>query len=218
MSTPAYEAFVWSAINQDWAAQRAFQAQLVDKLEPASEIHLTSGEDTDLTLSVDGMHAINGHGRGNLPDGEVFTAPVVDSVTGTVRFDFPVQHAGREIEDVTLTFEQGEVVDHHATTNEATLTDLLHTDAGARRLGEVGIGMNRNIDRFIHNILCDEKMAGTVHLALGRSSDRAAPAGGNDSAVHVDMLIDMRHDALLTIDGEVVQRDGTFVFEDTFDQ
>lgn len=214
MSTTAYEEFVWSAINQDWEDQQAFQEQVVDRLDPASDVHLTSGDTTDLTLSVEGMNAINGHGRGNLPDGEVFTAPVVDSVDGTVQFDYPVQYMGRRIEDVSLTFERGEVVDYRATTNEETLTELLETDKGARQLGEFGIGMNRDIDRFIHNILFDEKMAGTIHLALGSASDRAAPDGGNESAVHVDMLIDMTKDAMLTIDGEVVQRDGTFVFEE----
>lgn len=214
MSTRAYEEFVWSAINQEWDDQQAFQEQLVDRLDPASDVHLTSGDTTDLTLSVEGMNAINGHGRGNLPDGEVFTAPIVDSVDGTVQFDYPVQYAGREIEGISLTFEHGEVVDYHATRNEKTLTELLDTDSGARRLGEFGIGMNRDIDRFVNNILFDEKMAGTVHLALGSASDRAAPEGGNESTVHVDMLIDMTQDALLTIDGEIVQRDGTFVFEE----
>lgn len=214
MSTTAYEDFVWGAINQEWETQRERQQHVVELLDPASEIHLTSGETTDLTFSVAGMNAINGHGRGNLPDGEVFTAPVVDSVEGTVQFDYPIQYSGREIEQASLTFEQGKVVAHDATTNAETLAALLDTDAGARRLGEFGIGMNADIDRFIHNILFDEKMAGTVHLALGDASDRAAPDGGNGSTVHVDMLIDMRQESVLTVDGDVIQRNGTFVFEE----
>lgn len=219
MSTDAYEDLVWAAVDQDWEAQRAFQEQLVELLDPASTVHLTRGKMTDLTMSVSGMNAINGHARGNLPDGEVFTAPVADSVTGTVHFDYPVQYAGCEIEGVTLEFDDGVVVDHAAETNEATLTDLLDTDDGARRLGELGIGMNRDIDQFTHNILFDEKMGGTVHLALGSASDRAAPAEqpSNDSAVHVDMLLDMSEDAVLEIDGDVVQRNGTFIFEETFE-
>ncbi len=213
MSTKAYEDFVWNAINQDWEAQHEFQEQLVEYLESASEINLTRPTGTDLTMSVNGMHAINGDGRGNLPDGEVFTAPIVDSINGIVKFDFPVQHAGQTIEDVTLTFEQGEVVEHHAATNESTLTSLLNTDSGARRLGEIGFGMNRGIDQFTQNILFDEKMAGTVHLALGSASDRAAPKRGNESTIHVDMLIDMREGGVVTVDGEMIQQDGSFVFE-----
>lgn len=171
-------------------------------------------------MSVAGMNAINGYAKGNLPDGVVFTAPVADSVTGTVQFDYPVQYAGCEIEDMFLEFDDGVVVEHTAETNEETLTDLLDTDDGSRRLGELGIGMNRDIDQFTHNILFDEKMGGTVHLALGNASDRAAPeaSAGNTSAVHVDMLLEMSEDAVLTIDGDIVQRNGRFVFEDAFEE
>jgi aminopeptidase len=219
MSTPAYEAFVYDAVNKDWAAQRAFQANTVELLDDADEVRIVAGETTDLTMSVAGMAVVNDDARKNLPGGEVFTAPVPDTVDGEVLFDMPVMHQGRELVDVRLTFEAGEVVDAAAEKNEALLESLLETDAGARRVGELGIGMNRDIDRFTANMLFDEKMGDTVHLALGRSIDETVPEGreGNDSAIHVDMLVDMSADARIELDGEVVQRNGTFVFEDGFD-
>lgn len=219
MSTEAYKDFVWDAINQDWTEQRAFQKQLVEILNPAGTVRIQSGAETDLTMSIAGMNAVNGHARGNLPDGEVFTAPVFNSVEGTVRFDYPVQYAGREIEGVFLEFEGGAVVSHHAENNKDALTGLLETDEGARHLGELGIGMNRDIDRFTHNTLFDEKMGGTIHLAVGTASDQSVPedAEGNDSAVHVDMLVDMRENAIIEVDGTIVQRNGIFRFEDEFE-
>ncbi|PSQ59869.1 aminopeptidase [Halobacteriales archaeon SW_7_71_33] len=219
MSTEAYENFVYDAVNRDWDAQRAFQQQTVDLLDPAEEVRIVSGEETDLRLSVDGMVAANDHAERNLPGGEVYTAPVPDSVEGEVLFDMPLVTQGREIEDAFLRFENGEVVTHSAAKNEDVLTALLETDDGARRLGELGIGMNRAIDRFTYNMLFDEKMGDTVHLALGRAyewtvgSDREQ----NESAVHQDVIVDMSEDSRIELDGEVVQRDGTFAFEDGFE-
>ncbi len=219
MSTEAYENFVWDAVNKDWDAQREFQAQLVDILNEGSEVHIRSGEETDLTMSVADRVAINDYGEHNLPGGEVFTAPVADSVEGTVLFDMPLYRNGREIEDVRLEFEGGEVVAHSAAKNEALLTEILNTDDGARRLGELGIGMNRDIDRFTYNMLFDEKMGDTVHMAVGRAYDMCLPEGetGNESAMHVDMIVDMSEDSVIEVDGEVVQRNGTFVFEEGFE-
>ncbi|MFW5964962.1 MAG: aminopeptidase, partial [Natronomonas sp.] len=152
----------------------------------------------------------------NLPSGEVFTAPVVDSVEGEVRFDVPLYHEGREVLDAHLRFEDGEVVDHAAAKNEAVIAEVLDTDPGARRLGELGIGMNRDIDRFTDNILFDEKMGDTVHMAVGRAYDSNLPDGevGNESAVHVDMITDVSSASRLEVDGEVIQEDGTFWFEE----
>ncbi|MDZ7701061.1 MAG: aminopeptidase [Halobacteriales archaeon] len=219
MSTEAYENFVWDAINRDWDAVEAHQAQLVERLEGADEVRLRSGEETDLRLSIDGMTPINSAAGHNLPSGEVFTAPVVDSVEGTVRFDVPTMLQGREVHDVFLRFSGGRVVEHDAPEHRDLVTDVLDTDDGARRLGELGIGMNRAIDRFTKNMLFDEKMGDTVHLALGMAYADTVPAGRerNESAVHQDMLVDMSEDSTITVDGEVVQRDGTFAFEDGFD-
>ncbi|MGB9986573.1 aminopeptidase [Salarchaeum japonicum] len=220
MSTEAYAEFVWNAVNKDWDAQHEHQQQLVEILDPAEEVHIRSGDTTDLTMSVTGMRAVNDDARKNLPGGEVFTAPVPDSVEGHVTFDKPVLYMGREIQNAYLEFEGGEVVDYGADQNADALGAILDTDEGARRLGELGIGMNRDIDRFTYNMLFDEKMGDTVHLAVGRAIDECVPedaeVDGNQSATHVDMIVDMSEDSVIEVDGEVVQRDGTFRFEDGF--
>ena len=219
MSTEAYENFVWDAINKDWEAQRKHQAQMVDILDPGEEIRIKSGETTDVRMSIEGMKTLNDNAEKNLPGGEVFTAPVPDSVEGEVLFDMPLYHQGREITDASLVFEDGEVVEHAAAQNEALLGEVLHTDPGASRLGELGIGMNRDIDQFTYNMLFDEKMGDTVHMAISRAYDACVGEGNekNESAVHVDMIVDMSEDSVIEVDGEVVQRNGTFRFEDGFE-
>ncbi|WP_436930106.1 aminopeptidase [Halosimplex halobium] len=215
LPTRAWEEFVYDAVDRDWDAQRAFQERLVDVLEPAETVRIVSGDDTDLRLSVDGMGAFNDAGEDNMPGGEVATVPVVDSADGTITFDLPVVRGGREIRGARLTFEDGEVVDHAAERNEAALTALLDTDDGARRLGELGIGMNRDIDRFTNNLLFDEKMGDTVHVALGDAMAECVPDDRelNESAVHADLLVDTSEDSRIEVDGEVVQENGTFAFE-----
>ncbi|WP_254861473.1 aminopeptidase [Halovivax gelatinilyticus] len=216
MSTPAYEEFVWNAVSKDWDAVREHQQQLVDILEPADEVRIKSGDETDVTMSIAGNPVKNDYAKRNLPGGEVFTAPIPDSVEGTVRFDKPLMAQGREVQDVFLQFEDGEVVSHSAGKNEEVLTAVLNTDPGAKRLGELGIGMNRDIDRFTYNMLFDEKMGDTVHLAVGRAYDDTVgdENEGNDSAMHMDMIVDMSDDSRIEVDGEVVQENGTFVFEE----
>jgi len=218
-STEAYENFVYDAVLKDWDAVREHQAQLATLLDDADEVRIVSGETTDVTMSVAGNPALNDYGEANLPGGEVFTAPVADSVEGEVLFDKPVYQRGREITGARLVFEDGEAIEWSAEKNEAVLDDILTTDEGARRLGELGIGMNRDIDRFTYNMLFDEKMGDTVHLAVGRAYADTVGEGNerNDSAVHVDMIVDMSEDSFIELDGEVVQRDGTFRFEDGFD-
>ena len=218
MSTEAYEDFVWDAVSLDWEAQHAFQAELVSILDDAEEVRIRSGEDTDLTMRVAGNTALNDDGKANLPGGEVFTAPVRDSVEGEVHFDLPLYRYGREIEGVRLRFEDGEVVSHAADRNEELLAGILDTDEGSRHLGELGIGMNRQIDRFTYNMLFDEKMGDTVHMAVGSAYPETVGDDNtlNESAEHVDMIVDMSEDSVIEVDGEVVQRDGTFVFEDGF--
>jgi aminopeptidase len=218
MSTAAYEEFVWSAVDKDWSAQGEHQAQLVELLDDTDEIRIEVADRTDLTLSVAGMTAVNDAGEENLPGGEVYTAPVPESVEGEVLFDLPVQQRGRVVEDAHLVFEDGEVVDYSAGRNEDALAGILDTDEGARRLGEIGFGMNRDIDRITKNMLFDEKTGDSIHLALGRAIEDSVPDGveANESAVHVDMLFDVSEDSEVRFDGEVVQRDGRFVFEDGF--
>ena len=219
MSLEAYENFVWDAVNKDWDAQRTHQARMVNLLDPADEVRIVSGDTTDVTMSVAGNPTLNDYAEKNLPGGEVFTAPVRDSVEGEVLFDKPLYHQGREVTDVRLVFEEGRVVDHEAGKNEDVLTEVLETDEGARYLGELGIGMNRDIDRFTYNMLFDEKMGDTVHMAVGRAYDETVGEGNeaNDSAVHVDMIVDMSEDSRIEVDGEVVQRNGIFSFEDDFE-
>jgi aminopeptidase len=215
MSIEGYENFVWDAVSLDWDAQREFQAQMVDRLEAADEVRIVAGEETDLTFSIAGNPTLNDYGEKNLPGGEVFTSPVVDSVEGTVYFDIPLYRQGRKIEDVRLTFENGEVVDHSAGSNESLLTEILNTDEGARHIGEFGVGMNRAIDQVTYNMLFDEKMGDTIHLAVGSAYEDTVGEENerNQSAEHVDMIVDMSQDSQIELDGELIQENGTFVFE-----
>ncbi|WP_049971486.1 aminopeptidase [Haladaptatus cibarius] len=219
MSTEEYEKFVYGAVNKDWDEQREFQHNMVEILDPADEVRIVSGGTTDIRMSVEGMKTVNDYGEKNLPGGEVFTAPVPDSVDGEVLFDKPLIRQGREIEGAWLKFEDGEVVEHSAEKNEEVLTGVLDTDEGARRLGELGIGMNRDIDRFTYNMLFDEKMGDTIHLAIGKAIGQTVPEGQpyNESATHLDMIVDMSEDSFIEVDGEIVQRNGTFRFEDKFE-
>ncbi len=215
-STEAYENFVWDAILKDWDDVREHQQQMVEILDPADEVRIVSGDTTDVTMSIAGNPTLNDYGEKNLPGGEVFTAPVADSVEGEVLFDKPLYTQGREVTGVYLRFEDGEVVEHSAEKNEEVLTEVLNTDEGARRLGELGIGMNRDIDQFTYNMLFDEKMGDTVHMAVGRAYDETVGEEneGNDSAVHVDMIVDMSENSFIEVDGDRVQENGTFVFEE----
>ena len=214
MSTERWTEYVYDAIDRDWEAQREFQEGLVDVLDPADTVRIVSGDDSDLRLSVSGMDTLNDAGRENMPGGEVATVPVIDSVSGEIAFDLPLYRRGKEIHDVRLTFEDGVVVDHSASKNEAALTSMLETDQGARRVGELGIGMNRGIDRITGNILFDEKMGDTVHVALGNAMDECVPADRehNESAIHADLLVDVSENSRIEVDGEVVQQDGAFRF------
>lgn len=213
MSLPEYRDFVYDAMLRDWAAVEDKQEPLRERLESASEVRI-SGPETDVTMSLDGMHAISDLGERNFPGGEVYTAPVVDSVEGEILFDVPAMVQGHEVEDIHFTIEAGSVVGYSAAKNEDALDSVLSTDEGASRIGELGVGMNEGIDRFTKNILFDEKMDGTVHLAIGRAYQ---PTVGeereqNQSAIHIDFLKDMG-EGTLEIDGEVVQEDGEFVWE-----
>ena len=221
MSYEAYQDFVYDAVLRDWKALAEEMQQLKTVLDAGSEVRLVS-DDTDLSMSIEGRTAVNSaasvaYDSHNLPSGEVFTAPY--ATEGTVHFDVSMTISGARVRDVTLRFEDGQVVDHAAAVGEETLTDILDTDAGARRLGELGIGMNRGIDRVTDNILFDEKMGDTVHLAVGRAYDACLPEGasGNDSAVHVDLITDVSDESRLEVDGEVIQRNGQFRWESGFE-
>ena len=213
MSLEAYQDFVWGAIIRDWQEVHDMQEILRERLADTDEVHIT-GPETDITLKIGGMTPINSDGKNNLPSGEVYVAPHPESTEGTILFDMPMIIRGREINGVKLEFSRGEVVDFSAQNNEDLLESLLNTDAGARRLGELGIGTNRQIDRFTRNILFDEKMGDTIHLALGYAIPRSVGEGkkGNESAIHMDLIKKMKH-GCMSLDGEMVMENGKFVWE-----
>jgi aminopeptidase len=215
MSTAGWREYVYDAMLRDWSGQRERQERVADVLEEGETVRIVAGDRTDLELSIEGMHAYNDDATENLPGGEVATSPVVDSATGRVTVDYPTRRRGQVIDGIWLEFDDGEVVDYGAERNEEVLATLLDTDEGARRLGELGIGMNRGIDEISHNILFDEKMGGTVHVALGHAMAECVPEDRafNGSSLHMDLLLDTSEDARIAVDGDDIQRDGEFWFE-----
>lgn len=191
-----------------WGGLRRFQDELIGRVSKAREIRIEA-EGTDITLSVKGRTWVNSDGRRNMPSGEVFTGPHETSANGTIRFDVPSSPSGVHVSGVELTFSEGEVVAARADQGDAYLQRALRTDDGARRLGELGIGTNFGITRPVGTILFDEKIGGTVHLALGRSYPETG--GKNESALHWDLICDLRRGGRITADGEVLQQDGQFV-------
>ena len=208
MSLSEYADFLYGATNIDWSEMTAKLASLKMRLEAGSDIHIV-GPDTDLTLRTEGRIWEPADGKKNMPDGEIFTAPIEDSVNGRIRYEFPAIYQGRQVDGITLTFKDGLIVDASAERGEEFLNAILDTDPGARRLGEIGIGTNDGIQRHTKNILFDEKMGGTVHLAVGRSYEFTG--GKNQSAVHWDMVKDLRTDSALHLDGALLQENGVFV-------
>jgi len=210
-----FERFVYDAMflyDDDpvarWGEQRALQVGLIERLAVADELRVR-GPGTDLRLSVRGRTWVNSDGRRNMPSGEVFTGPHEGSAEGVVTFDLPSSVGGAVVRGVRLRFEAGRVVEASATEGEAQLLAKLDTDPGARFLGEIGIGTNARIVRPILNTLYDEKIGGTVHLALGSSYPETG--GTNVSAIHWDLITDLRRGGELLLDGEPFQRDGVFV-------
>ena len=188
-----------------WRELSRRQAGLAERLTGAGRIRIEA-EGTDITLDVAGRTWINSDGRRNMPSGEIFTGPHERSANGTIRFTVPTGPRGVVVSGVELTLRDGEVVAHRADHGEDYLAASLATDEGARLIGELGIGTNAGIDRATGHILFDEKMAGTVHLALGRSYPETG--GTNASAVHWDLICDLRQGGRITADGEVVVSDG----------
>ena len=215
MSLRDFEDFVYHATFADqkdpvaaWNKLAARQQKLIGKLRGAKQVRIV-GPETDLTLSVKGRTFINSSGHHNMPCGEIFTGPVETSAEGHIRYDYPVCHAGREVDGVRLVFRRGKVVEASAEKNEKFLLTMLDMDPGARFLGELGIGTNYGIQRFIKNILFDEKIGGSIHLALGQSYEETG--GLNQSSLHWDMIKDLRKGGALYVDGKLFQKDGKFV-------
>ena len=215
MSLGAYEDFYYKAcLATDAEPVTAWQRQsdevkrLAAWMDGKEEVRIT-GPDTDITLGVAGRKFIPCVGEHNMPDGEFFTGPIEDSVNGEIAFSFPATYGGREVAGVRFKFEDGKVVDASADRGEDFLVEMLDTDEGARRLGELGIGTNYGIATGTKEILLDEKIGGTVHMAIGMSYPETG--GVNDSAVHWDMVCDLRQGGTITVDGTEIQRDGKFV-------
>ena len=218
MSLAEYEDFVYGACHvsgdEDPVAHwRAVSTELnarARELEGVRELRIV-GPDTDLRLGVEGRAWLAADGRLNMPDGEVFTSPVESETEGDIRFSFPAIFHGRGVEDVRLHFEGGRVVEAEAGQGQDYLQSLLDMDDGARILGELAFGMNYEIDRFTRDILFDEKIGGTIHLALGASFKKLG--GQNDSGLHWDMICDLRADGEVYADGELVWKAGAFLNE-----
>lgn len=211
MSLSDYEDFVYGAglLSLDdpvaaWKQEGKRQQKMIDWLAGKDAVAI-KGENVDLTLSIKERTFANADGRYNFPDGEIFTGPVEESVNGWIRFAYPAIFGGREVTDIELWFENGKVVKEKAAKGQELLTSLLNTDPGARYLGEWGIGTNYGIQRFTKNMLFDEKIGGTIHLAVGASYPETG--GKNESGIHWDMLCDMS-ESEITVDGELFYKDG----------
>jgi aminopeptidase len=207
MSTDEMEEFFFRAVLQDWESESASYHRMRDRLQGTGEVRIT-GRETDLRFSTAGRSYVVDDGHINMPGGEIFTSPVEETVEGTVSFENPGVFAGTLMEGIRLTFRDGLVVDASARTNEAFLIELLDMDAGSRRIGEFGIGTNRQITTFCNDILFDEKILGTVHFALGRSYTECG--GVNSSALHWDIVKDLREEGEITMDGTTVFRNGAW--------
>jgi aminopeptidase len=215
MSLAEYEDFVFGACMVGlpdpvgyWENLKADQDRLVGWLNGKKALHV-KGPNIDLQMSIDGRIFKNADGTANFPDGEIFTGPVEDSVNGWVKFTFPLAYQGNLVHGAELVFKDGLVTEARAAQNQEFLVAMLDTDAGARRLGEFAIGTNTFIDRFTGQILFDEKIGGTVHMAVGQSY--AETGAVNKSAVHWDMICDTRAGHEITVDGEPFFRDGKFL-------
>ena len=214
MSLSEYEDFVYGAclVNlpdpvAEWKKIAAEQQRLVDYLNGKQNVQV-KGENIDLTLSIKDRKFINADGKKNFPDGEIFTGPVEDSVNGWVKFTYPALFSGREVDGIEIEFKDGKAVKSSAKKGDDFLNATLDTDAGSRFLGEFAIGTNFGVTQFTRNILFDEKMGGTVHMAFGASYPDTG--GKNQSAVHWDMICDMRSGGEITVDGELFYKNGEF--------
>jgi aminopeptidase len=211
MSLRDYTEFVFDAgmLNEDdpvafWKALGKKQNKLVDWLKGKNTV-VIQGSNVDLTLSIKDRVFISCDGKENFPDGEIFTGPVEDSANGWIRFIYPAIFMGQEIMDIELWFENGKVVKEKATKNQELLTSNLNTDAGSRYLGELGIGTNYGITKFTKEMLFDEKIGGTIHLAVGAGYPETGSK--NESALHWDMLCNMA-ESEVTVDNELFYKDG----------
>jgi aminopeptidase len=208
MTLEEYTEFIYGAVLLDWDAEGARMRAIADVFDEGDEVRLV-GPGTDLTLSLAGRTGSVDDGHVNMPGGEVFYSPVEDSANGVIEFsEFPAVHWGTEIENARFVFEGGRIVEATASSNEEFLNATLDIDEGARRLGELGIGCNPGIQRYMKNVGFDEKIDGTVHLAVGNSY--SFTGGKNSSSIHWDIVKDLRKDGSIHVDGRLVQQNGAW--------
>jgi aminopeptidase len=208
MRLAEFEDFFYGACLRDWEEEAKFMHRLNERFSAGEQVRIV-GEETDLTISIAGRRGEVDDGRTNMPGGEFFFAPVEDSAEGTIFFDVPTGLNGGAVDRIRMTFRNGRAEEVHAEQGEETLLAALDMDEGARFLGELGIGCNEGITRSARNILFDEKMAGTIHLALGASYTHIG--GQNLSGLHWDLIKDLRQGGRLELDGEVAQENGTWL-------
>lgn len=206
MSLTEYENFFYDACLIDYKKLSKQMDKIKSKFKENSIVHL-AGEGVDLKMKVHGKLAKVDDGMENMPGGEIFMAPVRESLNGYIKFDFPAVRDGKEVTDVFLKFKDGKVVEASATKNEDFLKEMLSTDENASYVGELGIGCNPKVNKFTKDLLFDEKIGGTIHLALGRAY--RDNGGGNDSAIHWDIVKDM-HKSRIIVDGKVIQENGAW--------
>ena len=209
LTLEAFEDFVYGAALLDWDAERERMQRYADRFDAVDAVRIVA-EGTDLTVSLTGRHGMVDDAHYNVPGGEFFFSPVEDSAEGVVTFgEFPAVYHGAIVQGVRLRFEGGKVIEATAAANEEFLIATLDTDEGARRLGELGIGCNPGIQDHMGHPAFDEKIDGTVHLAVG--AGLAFVGGTNQSAVHWDMVKDLRRGGRIELDGELVQEDGRWL-------
>lgn len=204
MSLNEYENFVFNACLIDWKKFGKRMDQLCKVFERGKKVHLI-GEGVDLKFSINGKNCVPDKGEENMPGGEVFMAPVRESLEGWIKFDYPRVVNGNKIAGVRLKFDRGKVVEYDAEEGKDFLKELLETDDNAKFVGEFGVGCNPGIKQYTNDLLFDEKLDATIHLALG--SAYKMNGGGNDSAIHVDIVKDMAR-AKIVLDGKVIQENG----------
>lgn len=201
----------FTACLKDWKQESAVLERWVAQLDGARIVHVL-GAKTDLRFSIEGRKWKTTQGLLNMPDGEICTAPLTETVDGHIYFENPAVLGGRLLHDLFLRWENGTLVESTSSTNQDYLTDILATDAGATGIGEFALGTNYAVDRFTNDILIDEKIGGTTHIALGRAYPECG--GVNKSAIHWDIVKDIRHEGSVSIDGRVVLERGAFTFDD----
>lgn len=209
MSLEEYEDFMFDAVLVDYKKMDQEMDKIINVFDTSDSIRIV-GRDTDLTFSIQGRKGTKCSGQNNVPDGEVYYAPVTNSANGHIYYEFPAIRYGNQVDGARLEFKDGKIVSAKADKNEQFLNHMLDADEGARYLGEFGIGLNYGIKKFIKNILFDEKIGGTIHLAAGNAYEHSG--GDNRSVLHWDMIKELRDVGEIYADGKLVQKNGIYLF------